>query len=107
MLEDIKRDLKIFWEKASLWSDINEITNARIDLKEIKKKLEKFEKVQKTLTPEQLKSLKLPIVGTRGERLEHIIENLKEQVRLAEAHIEGATERAAHARMQLRKMGAL
>lgn len=116
----IKRHVKKFWEKASLWSDENEVIAARKELENARKKLDKFRNILRDLPPEKDTKTKAELrreeeiasqtfrtpalFGTRRQRLERIIARLEHDVEMAEAHLEGARERREHARRELMRV---
>lgn len=119
VLDDVQRSLKVFWEKASLWSDRNEMLVAKQGIDEAERKLKKWKKELAELKGKRIKSaeerkreaeiqsqtMQVPFFKGRRERLESIVARLENNLALAKAHWEGAHERAEHAKRELKKLG--
>jgi len=120
-MSELKKDIKRFWEKASLWSDKNEMQNAKLKIDQATKELKHWKKEYKKLPKgkriksvaqrreeahSQSQTFKSPFGGlfNRRERLETIIARLENELSMAQAQYEGAKERRDHARKELKKL---
>lgn len=119
MIEGIKHDLKVFWERASLWGSEDQIEQAKKEIKEQEIKLKKWKKRLAELPGKRIKSaeerreeahaqsqtFKVPFFKGRRERLESIVARHENELELAKAHLEGVQQWTAHAKKQLKKLG--